>query len=254
MSFDLFKYLTTLGFIYIYGRLILHYGEMLWAYMMNERILWIIKIERPRILFMGLGLGVMHLAVYSRYTIESDTLIVVAISFLVFLAGFFLSILPWMEKFKNSMQSQKPAGSLKKDKNFNLAISEGQIQKLYHNLMRYDLLNSEKTSLLDFKEVLTENWETHNSKIHFNMDGASCREFYDYLTRTFPENSLTMKNFFETSKLIKRSDGKPYKYNTIKSAPLKTVSSKENDKLSKIFQELTLDRPLSKGSRLGNSF
>jgi len=177
MSFDLFKYLTTLGFIYIYGRLILHYGEMLWVYMMDEGILWNTKIEKPRILFIGLGLGVMHLAVYSQYTIESETLLVVAISFLVFLAGFFLSILPWTDKFKSNMQGQKPVSSLKKDKNFNLAISEGQIQKLYHNLMRYDLLNSEKTSLLDFKKVLTENWETHNSKIHFNMDGASCRSF-----------------------------------------------------------------------------
>jgi hypothetical protein len=81
MSFDLFKYLTTLGFIYIYGRLILHYGEMLWVYMMDEGILWNTKIEKPRILFMGLGLGVMHLAVYSRYTIESETLLVVAINF-----------------------------------------------------------------------------------------------------------------------------------------------------------------------------
>ena len=214
--------------------------------MMNERILWNTKIERPRILFMGLGLGVMHLAVYSRYSIESDEFLVLGISFLVFLAGLFLCILSWTDKFKNSMQSQKPAGSLKKNKNFNLNISEDQAQKLYHNLMRYDLLNSEKTSLQDFRNVLIKDWDAHNSKIHFNMDGASCREFYDYFTQTFPENSLTMKNFFETSKLVIRSDGKPYKYNTIKSAPLKTVSSKENDRLNKIFQELTLNQARSK--------
>ncbi|MBZ9631376.1 hypothetical protein LB465_11350 [Salegentibacter sp. LM13S] len=246
MNFDLFKYLTTLGFIYIYGRLVLHYGSFFLSFMLDNEMDWISKIEKPRILFLVLGLGLMHLSVFSSYAIESDNFLVVAISFLVFLAGFFLSVLPWTDKFKNSMQSQKPAGSLKKDKNFNLVISEGQIQKLYHNLMRYDLLNSEKTSLLDFQKVLTENWETHNSKIHFNMDGASCREFYDYFTQTFPENSLTMKNFFETSKLVIRSDGKPYKYNTIKSAPLKTVSSKENDRLNKIFQELTLNQARSK--------
>lgn len=236
MSFDLFKYLTTLGFIYIYGRLILHYGEMLWAYMMNERILWNIKIERPRILFMWLGLGVMHLAVYSRYTIESDTLLVPAISFLVFLAGFFLSILPWTDKFKNSMQSQKPAGSLKKDKNFNLNISEDQAQKLYHNLMRYDLLNSEKTSLQDFRNVLIKDWDAHNSKIHFNMDGPSSREFYEYLSKAFPRNTMTIKNLFITSELVLRADGKKYKYNTLKNAPIRTPVSKNNQALNSIFK------------------
>ena len=238
MSFDLFKYLTTLGFIYIYGRLILHYGEMLWAYMMNERILWNIKIERPRILFMGLGLGVMHLAVYSRYTIESDTLLVPAISFLVFLAGLFLSNLPWTEKFKSSMQSQKLASSLKKDKNFNLNISEDQAQKLYHNLMRYDLLNSEKTSLQDFRNVLTKDWGAHNSKIHSNMDGPSAREFYEYLSKTFPRNTMTIKNQIITSELVLRADGKKYKYNTLKNAFTRTPVSKQNEALIDIFRAL----------------
>jgi hypothetical protein len=236
MSFDLFKYLTTLGFIYIYGRLILHYGKMFWAYMMNERILWNTKIERPRILFMGMGLGVMHLAFYSRYNIESDTLIVLAISFLVFLAGFFLCILPWTDKFKNSMLSQKSAGSLKKNKNFNLNISEDQAQKLYHNLMRYDLLNTEKTSLQDFTNVLTKDWDAHNSKIHFNMDGPSSREFYEYLSKAFPRNTMTIKNLFITSELVLRADGKKYKYNTLKNAPIRTPVSKNNQALNSIFK------------------
>ena len=238
MSFDLFKYLTTLGLIYIYGRLILHYGEMLWAYMMNERILWNIKIERPRILFMGLGLGVMHLAVYSRYSIESDEFLVLGISFLVFLAGFFLSILPWTDKFKNSIQSQKSAGSLKKNKNFNLNISEDQAQKLYHNLIKYDLLNIEKTSLLDFRNVLSKDWDAHNSKIHFNMDGPSSREFYEFLSQTFPKNTMTIKNLFITSDLVLRANGKKYKYNTLKNAHTRTPYSKNNQALNKIFQDL----------------
>ncbi|GGW86004.1 hypothetical protein GCM10008086_12850 [Salegentibacter mishustinae] len=211
---------------------------MFWAYMMNERILWNTKIEKPRILFMGMGLGVMHLAFYSRYTIESDTLIVLAISFLVFLAGFFLSILPWTDKFKNSIQSQKSAGSLKKNKNFNLKISEDQAQKLYHNLMKYDLLNIEKTSLLDFRNVLSKDWDAHNSKIHFNMDGPSSREFYEFLSQTFPKNTMTIKNLFITSDLVLRANGKKYKYNTLKNAHTRTPYSKNNQALNKIFQDL----------------
>lgn len=206
--------------------------------MMNERILWNTKIEKPRILFMGMGLGVMHLAFYSRYTIESDTLIVLAISFLVFLAGFFLSILPWTDKFKNSIQSQKSAGSLKKNKNFNLNISEDQAQKLYHNLMKYDLLNIEKTSLLDFRNVLSKDWDAHNSKIHFNMDGPSSREFYEFLSQTFPKNTMTIKNLFITSDLVLRANGKKYKYNTLKNAHTRTPYSKNNQALNKIFQDL----------------
>lgn len=238
MNFDLFKYLTTIGFIFIYIKLIWHYGSIFLSYMLDQENQWNIKFERPRILFVGLGLGVMHLAVYLRYTIESGTLLVPAISFLVFLAGFFLSILPGTEKFKSSMQGQTPVSSLKKNKNFNLNISEDQAQKLYHNLMRYDLLNSEKTSLQDFRNVLTKDWDAHNSKIHFNMDGPSSREFYEYLSKAFPKNTMTIKNLFITSELVLRRDGKKYKYNTLKNAFTRTPVSKQNEVLINIFRAL----------------
>ncbi|SFF71546.1 hypothetical protein SAMN04488033_10637 [Salegentibacter agarivorans] len=220
MSFDLFKYLTTLGFIYIYGRLVLHYGEVFWTYMWDEEILWKSNLEKPRILFLLTGLGVMHLISFARTTITPDNYTVQILLLLAFSSGFYLAVITWTYQFRDSIQVQKAFPALNKNKpkrenNFHLEISEDQIQKLYHGLIRYDLLNYDKTSKQDLKNVLLKNWDAHNSKIHFNMDGPSCREFHDYFIRTFPKNSLTMKNFFETSKLVLRADGKSYKYNTI---------------------------------------
>lgn len=247
MSFDLFKYLTTLAFFYIYGRLFLHYGVFLWGYMLDEKMSWKLKLEKPRILFLCIGLGLMHLMSFARTTISPENYMVQVIVLLVFGLGFYFTIITWTDQFRKNIESRKTLPALKKERNFNLAISEDQIQKLYHGLMKYDLVNSEMTSLDDFKNVLAKNWDVHSSKIQFNMDGASCREFYDYFIQTFPENSLTMKNFFETSKLVVRSDGKFYKYNTIKGAPLKTISSKENDTLRRIFHKLALKQESSKG-------
>lgn len=51
------------------------------------------------------------------------------------------------------------------------------------------------------------------------MDGPSCREFYDHLTRTFPANAMPLKNLFITSGLVLRPDGKIYNYNTLKMPP-----------------------------------
>ncbi|WP_157893339.1 hypothetical protein [Salegentibacter sediminis] len=204
--------------------------------MLDQGVSWKLNFEKPRLLFVVLGLGLMHFMAYTRNTIKPDNYFVLGIILSVFLLGFFLSILPWTDKFKKSIQGQKLVSSLKKDNNFNLAISDDQLQKLYHDLMRYDLLDSEKTSLQDFKNVLTKNWDDHNSKIQFNMDGPSSREFYEYLSKTFPGNTMTMKSLFITSNLVMRPDGKKYNYNTLKNAATRSPVSKHNETLENIFR------------------
>lgn len=156
---------------------------------------------------------------------------------MAFSLGLYFSIIPWTDHYKNSIQNRKAVPPLKKDRNFNLTISEDQLHKLYSGLMRHDLLNSEKTNLQDFKNVLTKNWIDHNSKIHFNMDGPSCREFYEYLVKTFPNNTMTLKNLI-SSKLFIRADGKFYKYNTLKNAPTKTLYSKNYKEMQQIFDKI----------------
>ena len=70
------------------------------------------------------------------------------------------------------------------------------------------------------------------------MDGPSCREFFEQLVQTFPNNSLTLIDFFDRSKLIVRPDGKRYKYNTIKNAPTRSSQSKKHFELKQIFSKI----------------
>ncbi len=243
MSFDLFKYLTTLGFFYIYGRLILHYGEIFWTFMWNDGVLWKSSLEKPRILLLATGLGLMHLISFARTTIPPDNYTLQILLLLSFGIGFYFAVITWTDQFRNNILVPKPLQvpektAPKKEDNFNLEISEDQLQKLYHGLMRYDLLNSDKTSIQDFKNVLTKNWDAHNSQIHINMDGPSAREFYENLSKAYPHCTMNMKDLFIKSGLVFRPDGKKYNYNTLKNAPIRTPVSKNNQALDSIFKDL----------------
>lgn len=105
-------------------------------------------------------------------------------------------------------------------------------------MVRFDLIDQEATSLIDFKNVLLKDWDSHQSKIHLKMDGPSCREFYDYFKKSFPNNSMTLKGIFITSQLIVRPDGNEYNYNTLKNAPTRSPISKRHSTLKTIFQNL----------------
>ncbi len=212
MSFDLFTYLTTIGFLYIYGRLILHYGEILWVYLLEDKVLWKSHSEKPKILFLIVGLGFMHLMSFSGSKILPEDYLVQIIVLLAYVVGFYFAFVTWTDQFSNSMQVEEALPvpenapektALKKADNFELKISEDQLQKL----MKYDLLYLDKTSLQDFENALTKNWNTHDSKIHFNMDGPNSREFYEFLSTTFP-NEMTIKDLFINSGVVLRADGK----------------------------------------------
>tara|TARA_R110002020_G_scaffold427354_2_gene636705 strand:+ start:146 stop:619 length:474 start_codon:yes stop_codon:yes gene_type:complete len=156
--------------------------------------------------------------------------------------GFILHLLPGrtsleiMQVGETLLVPEKTA--FKKADNFQLKISEGQLQKLYQGLMKYDLLNPDKTSFQDFENALTKDWDTHNSKIHFKMDGPSSREFYEFLSATFP-NDMTIKDFFIYSGVVLRADEKKYKYNTLKNSPTRTPVSKQNVALVNIFKRMS---------------
>lgn len=238
MKFDLFKYLFSLGFFYIYGRLILHYGLIFINYMLDQGMLWRAKFEKPRILFILVGLAFMHLMVYAYRSLPVENLLLQAITLVVFALAAFVTHLPWTEKFESTLQLHKRKPPQQELSHFNLKISEIQLQQLYNELVKYDLVQSDKTTFTNFERVLTQEWDAHNSRIHFNMDGPSCREFYDLLVSTFPTNTLTLKNFFQDSQLIIRPDGKIYKYNTIKNAPTRSSYSKKHSELKEIFQKM----------------
>lgn len=237
MHFDLFGYLSSLAILYLYGRLLLHYGTVFIRFMVSDQYVWKLNIERPRVLYNLAGLGFMHLMLYAYTGPGSQNYLFQSITVVIFSLAFFLAQMAWTEKFESKFEVKKSHQS-KKINNFNFKISESQVQQLYNELTRYDLLCPEKTNLEAFKTVLTKKWDCHNSKIHLKLDGPSSREFYENLVKTFPNNASTLKNFFETSGVIVRANGKPYKYNTIKNAPTRTPVSKHFETLTKIFNRL----------------
>ncbi|MDT0690330.1 hypothetical protein RM549_11075 [Salegentibacter sp. F188] len=239
MSFDLFPYLTSIAFIYIYGRLANHFAPKIYCYFLNESIVWQKQIEKPRIFLHLIGLSFMHLMVYSNSSIEITGLLIQFITWLTFILGFFACQFTWTKKFEATFTPQLKRSTARSSENFNLSISDLQLIQLYNELVRFDLLNQDLTTVEDFNNVLLKDWKEHNSKLHLKMDGPSCREFYEYFIRTYPNNSLTMKNLFVTSKLVLRADGKSYNYNTIKNAPIRTAVSKHNESLIKIFRKLS---------------
>ena len=105
-------------------------------------------------------------------------------------------------------------------------------------MVRFDLLDQEKTSIEDLRNVLLKDWNSHSSKLYLKMDGPSCREFFDYLVKTYPNNSMTLKNVFITSGLVRRPDAKKYNYNTLKNAPTRSPLSKMHVTLNSIFEKL----------------
>jgi len=238
MNFDLFQYLENLAFIYVYGRLAIHFAPGIIYFFLNIPFNSYSQVEKPRILVNLVGLGFMHLMYFSQNTTQADNLLLQVITTIVFSLGFFLCSLSWSDKFESSFLPRLKIPTVIPLENFNLSISEVQIVQLYNALVQFDLVNQDLTTFEDFHNVLTKNWRDHTSRIHFKMDGPSCREFYDYFVKTYPKNSLTLKNLFISSKLIIRPDGKYYNYNTIKNAPTKTSFSKQNETLKNIFSKL----------------
>lgn len=238
MSFDMFTYLSSLAFIYTYGRLAIHFAPGLLNYFLNEPIQPQKQLEKPRVLFHLIGLFFMHLMDSFYSSLQNGNIALQLISSVVFMIGFLVCQFSWTEKFRRSFLAPINNSIKKPHENFNLRISESQIAELYNEMKKYELLDQDKTSLEDFKNVLLENWASHQSKLHLKMDGPSCREFYDYFVKTYPKNSMTLKNLFISSQLIIRPDGKCYNYNTIKNAPTKTTFSKQNETLKNIFSKL----------------
>lgn len=236
MSFDIFKYLTSLAFIYVYGRFVIHFAPVIFFYFLNTPTSLQRQVEKPRLLFYLIGLGLMHMFSFSDIFLGSNIFLKV-LALTVFTLGVFFCHLTWTEKFIIFFAPQVNKKREEYSENFNLSISNLHLNQLYNELVKFDLLNQNLTSFPDFKNVLLNNWNDHESKIYLNMDGPSCREFYNLLVKSFPNNSLTLKKF-TSSKLFIRTDGRLYKYNTLKNAPVKTTYSKNYKALQQVFDKI----------------
>ena len=208
---DFSKYLLLACFGYVYLRLLIPYVGFFARYMFNEPTNWNKYIEKPRIVFYGIGLLLMHTSYSTIMEYASDPSSFFYISnWVIFLGGIVLSQITWSERFKNVF-IPKIKEKLKKQHNFNILATDDQLKRLYNGLVNYDLIIKERTGIDDLIKVFTKDWNIHDSKIYFKLDAPSCREFYELFKVTFPKNSLSVIDFFKRSETIRREDGKPYK-------------------------------------------
>ncbi|WP_120714428.1 hypothetical protein [Ulvibacterium marinum] len=236
---DFIKYLLLASFAYVYVRLLIPYVGFFARFMFNESTQWDKYIEKPRLVFYGIGLLLMH-GSYSALVDTSQsqlTSLLYPLNWFIFLSGIMLSQITWTKKFRNVF-IPKIQEKLKKKNNFSLSATNDQLKELYRGLVNYDMILTEKTDKDDFIKVFKEDWYSHQSKIHFKLDAPSCREFYELLKVTFPKNTMSVIDFFKRSDTIHREDGKPYKYSTVKDAKSRTPISKKSEELKTIFSRL----------------
>ena len=236
MLYELGTFFYIIGLIYVYALLLAHYGSLVLRYFMNEHLNWNAAIEKPRILVHIIGLIIMHLLFFQFHKTTSTLLLILQTS--AFIGAVIFCQISWRPVFIKQFESHKKKQKASKKTSFDLQMSDDEIRLVYNGLVRYHLINIEKTSFTDFKNVLTTSWDEHQSSIYFELDAPSCREFYDFLNRRFPKNSLSLKAFFNYSKCIKRPDGALYNYNTIKTATWRTPISKKHKELTQIFKNL----------------
>ena len=232
---DFIKYLLLAPFAYVYVRLLIPYVGFFARYMFNESTQWDKYIEKPRLVFYGIGLLLMHSS-YSAILEYSEPLrgFFFYANCLMFTGGIAMSQITWSKRFK-IVFIPKIQEKLKKRNNFGLSATNDQLKELYRGLVNYDMILPERTDKDDFITVFKEDWYTHKSKIHFKLDAPSCREFYELFKVTFPKNTMSVIDFFKRSDTIRREDGKPYKYSTVKDAKSRTPISKKSDELKTIF-------------------
>ena len=232
------KYLLLACFGYVYLRLLIPYVGFFARYMFNEPTNWNKYIEKPRLVFYGIGLLLMHSS-YStimEYASEPSSFFYIS-NWVIFLGGVVLSQITWSKKFKNVF-IPKIKAQLKKQHNFNVSATNDQLKELYNGLVNYDMIIEDRTKKEDFTNVFTKDWNSHDSKVYFKIDAPSCREFYELFKVAFPKNSMSIIDFFKRSDTIRREDGMPYKYSTVKDAKSRTPISKKSNELKAIFSNL----------------
>lgn len=97
----LIKYLLLACFGYVYLRLLIPYVGFFARYMFNEPTNWNKYIEKPRLVFYGIGLLLMHSSnsTIMEYASEPSSFFYIS-NWVIFLGGIVLSQITWSEKFK----------------------------------------------------------------------------------------------------------------------------------------------------------
>lgn len=229
------KYLLLACFGYVIIRLMMPYIAIFARFMFNEPFRWDKYVEKPRLVFYGIGLLLMHSS-YStilKYAGESWGFFFYSGCF-IFLGGIFMSQITWTKRFEKIF-IPRIKERLKSHRNFNISITESQLGKLYDNMVRYDMIVMDKTSKDNFVRCLLMDWDEHDSKIHLKLKNPACKEFYEMFKITFPKNDLQLIDFIKNSDLLRREDGQRYNYDTVRNSLTRNRFSKRRKELEAVF-------------------
>lgn len=235
MDHILYPAIFVLAFVIVYIRLLVPYIGFFARFMFNETVGWDKNIEKPRLVFYGVGLLLMHFSAKAIFhDLPRSISIMVVLNWGIFLSGFYFCLASWSKRFK-SVFIPRIKKQIRPSKNFNIAITENQLERLYEEMIGYDMVIKEKTKVDDFVNCFLLDWDDHDSKIYFRLDNPSCREFYELFKTSFPNNSLQLIDFISNSNIIRRVDGKKYNYDTVRNAGSRSPISKRTDDLNAIF-------------------
>lgn len=229
------KYFLLACFAYVYVRFLIPYTGFFARYMFNESVGWDKYIEKPRLVFYGLGLALMHGSYFSFFKTASDLpQVFIVFNWFIFISGAALTQLTWTKMFRNVF-IPRIKEKLKSSRNFNISITASQLSKLYDNMVRYDMIVMDKTAKDDFVSCFLMDWDSHESKIHLKLKNPSCKEFYEMFKTTFPKNNLQLIDFVKNADLIRREDGESYNYDTVRNALTRNRVSKRSEELKSVF-------------------
>jgi len=229
------KYLMIACFAYVIIRMVVPYLVLFMRFMFNEPFKWDKYVEKPRLVFYALGLFSMRLG-YTGIVepLERFPMFSYSTGGFLFLIGMFTTHLTWSKWFERIF-IPKIKEKLKTARNFNISISESQLGKLYDNLVRYDMVIIDKTSKDDFIKCFLKDWDEHDAKVHLKLKNPACKEFYELFKVTFPKNDLQLIDIIKNSDILRREDGQPYNYDTVRNALTRNRVSKRSKELEAVF-------------------
>lgn len=229
----------VLAFAVVYVRILIPYIRYFIRYMFNETVGWNKYVERPRLVFYGMGLLLMHFSTHSVIQVLPRSIgLLVILNWILFLIGFYLCMVTWTKKFIIDF-IPRIAMKIQGRRNFNIITTDRQLERLYKELIHWDMVDFHKTGMRDFINALLLDWDTHKSKIYFKLDSPSLREFYEMLRTTFPKNSLHLIDFVSNSKVVHRADGSRYNYDTVRNSTNRLGHSKRSKDLGSVFSNIS---------------
>jgi len=218
--------------------------------MWNTPKKWNKYIEKPRLAIFSIFIPTIFCSFYGLHAITFklsafNIIMIIGLMILILIISFILIIsmdnkrikviAPYFEeKINKSSEKQKKHIGVSKTNTI-------ELETLYKELKKYDLIEIDKTSIKDFVNALTNSLRHKESKVFLSkkMDNPSTRLFYELLKDKFEKKSVkSISYFFEESNRIFKHNGNKYLAKSINNAPTRTSSPKMEKELKSIFNEI----------------